>query len=66
MRDTELLEEINANIKKLLGVIATQGLNDEKKILTLQRMGYNSREIHEMTGMDEGNIRKKWKSKTKK
>ena len=35
MRELEILEEINKNIKKLLGVIYTKGMEDDKKIMTL-------------------------------
>lgn len=66
MTERELLEEINGNIKKMLGVIATQSMGDDKKIVTLQRMGFNSTQISEMTGIPEPTVRKKWVSKAKK
>ncbi len=58
--ERELLQEINGNIKKLVGVVATQGMPDEKKIVTLQKMGFNSSQISEMTGIPEPTVRKKW------
>lgn len=66
MTELKLLEEINTNIRKLLGVTATQSLSDEKKILVLQSMGFSSPEISSMTGIPEPTVRKKWKGKTKK
>jgi DNA-directed RNA polymerase specialized sigma24 family protein len=66
MTERELLEEISSDIKKLLGVVATQGMSDEKKIITLQKMKFNSSQISEMTGIPEPTVRKKWISKGKK
>lgn len=66
MTDIELLEEINTNIKKLLGVIATQGMSDEKKIITLQSMDYNSTDIHKMTGIPLSTVKRKWVKNKKK
>ena len=63
--ERELLEEISSDLKKLLGVIATQGMSDEKKIVTLQKMGFNSTKISEMTGIPEPTVRKKWVKKGK-
>ena len=66
MTELETLHEININIRKLLGVMATQGMSDEKKIVTLQNMGFNSREINEITGIPIPTVTAKWiKKKTK-
>lgn len=66
MNELEILNEINSNIKKLLGVFATQGMGDEKKIALLKNMGFNSSEISHMTGIPDGTIRGKWKKKKTK
>jgi len=68
MNEIELLTQLNENIKKLLGVTATQGMDDTKKIRTLQGMGFNSREIHEITGIPIPTVKAKWAkgNKTKK
>lgn len=65
MTDTDILQEINQNIKKLLGIMATQGMSDEKKIKALQSMNFNSREITEITGIPEATVRAKWSRKSK-
>ncbi len=66
MTELELLQEINENIKRLLGAISTQGMNDEKKILTLQNMGFNSKQISEMSGIPWSTVKSKWKSNKNK
>lgn len=65
MNERDLLAEISKDIKKLLGVIATQNMGDEKKIITLQRMDFNSTQISDMTGIPEQTVRKKWIKKGK-
>lgn len=66
MTELTLLQEMNDNIKKLLGIMATQGMSDDKKIKTLQNMGFNSREINEITGIPIPTVKAKWvKKKTK-
>jgi DNA-directed RNA polymerase specialized sigma24 family protein len=62
----EILQEINHNLQKLLGVISTQGMSDEKKIIILQRMKFNSSEISEMTGIPVPTVKSKWVKKNKK
>ncbi len=64
-REIELLEEINKNLQKLIGINATYGFPDEKKIITLQRMGFNSSQISDITGIPEPTVRKKWLKKSK-
>jgi hypothetical protein len=66
MTELSILEEMNQNIKKLLGVFATQGMTDEKKIRTLQNMNFNSREINEMTGIPIPTVKSKWVEKPAK
>lgn len=66
MNELELLQEINDNVKKLVGVISTQGMGDDKKILTLQKMGFNSTQISEMTGIPVPTVKSKWMKKPKK
>lgn len=63
MNEIELLQEINNNIKKLLGVMAVQGMSDDKKIITLQNMDFNSREISEITGIPIPTVKAKWNKK---
>lgn len=63
MTEIELLHEMNRNIKKLLGVTATQGMSDDTKIKTLQNMGFNSREINEITGIPISTVKDKWVKK---
>jgi DNA-directed RNA polymerase specialized sigma24 family protein len=46
--------------------MSVQGFSDEKKIFTLQRMGFNSAQIGEITGIPEPTVRKKWARKSKK
>lgn len=65
-REIEILEEINENIKRIGAVITTQGLPDEKKILTMQKMGFNSTQISEMTGIPIPTVKAKWLKKLKK
>lgn len=64
--EIELLREINENIKRLTAVLTTQGLSDEKKILSMQKMGFNSTQISEMTGIPIPTVKAKWLKKTKK
>jgi hypothetical protein len=66
MNEILLLQEINDNLKKLLAITATQGMSDEKKILTLQKMGLNSTQISEVTGIPIPTIKGKWIKKRKK
>ena len=66
MTEIELLQEINSNLKRLTAVMTTQGFADEKKILTMQRMGFNSTEISEMTGIPVPTVKAKWLKKGKK
>ncbi|HEY5748605.1 MAG TPA: hypothetical protein VIU12_21190 [Chryseolinea sp.] len=66
MNEIELLTLLNENVKKLLGVTAVQGMDDTKKIKTLQGMGFNSREIHEITGIPIPTVKAKWAKKSNK
>ena len=61
--EVEILEEISGSLQKLIGIAVTQGQSDETKILILQRMGFNSSQISEMTGIPEPTVRKKWQKK---
>ena len=65
MNERELLAEISQDIKKLLGIMATQNMADDKKILTLQKMDFNSTQISAITGIPEQTVRNKWKKKGK-
>lgn len=59
LSEKQLLEEINSNVKKLISVIAVQGLDDGKKIKILSNMGYSSFEIEEITGIPAATVRGK-------
>ena len=64
MSELELLNEINENLKKLIALTATQDMPDDKKINTLQAMGFNSVQISRETGIPISTVKAKWK-KTK-
>lgn len=66
MNENKLLEEININIKRLLGAVATQGNGTHEKIITLKSMGFNSVEIKAITGIPEGTTRTLWNKKPKR
>ncbi len=57
--EKELLFEINENLKRLIAVVSTQGLDDETKIKMLTSMKYSSYDISEMTGIPARSIRRK-------
>ncbi len=61
MSELELLQEINDNIKRLSAVITVQSFDDTKKILTLQKLGYNSTQISDITGIPVATVKAKWK-----
>lgn len=66
MNELELLTEINENIKKMLGIVATQAMDDTKKIITLQKMGFNSTQISEITSIPVPTVKAKWLKNIKK
>jgi hypothetical protein len=65
LTELDLLTELNANVKKLLAIVATQGADDARKIIMLQKMGYTSTQISEMSGIPERTVRDKWTKSTK-
>jgi hypothetical protein len=60
MTELEILQEMNSNIKKLLGITVVQGFDESKKIRVLQGLGFNSREISELTGVPISTVKDKW------
>jgi DNA-binding CsgD family transcriptional regulator len=54
-RDDEILGELG-KVKRLLSVIATQGLSQRDRIATLDRVGFGPREIAELLGTTSNTV----------
>lgn len=54
-RDDEIVSELG-KVKRLLSVIATQGLSQRDRIATLDRVGFGPREIAELLGTTSNTV----------
>jgi hypothetical protein len=60
--DRELLQEMNARLEQLVGLIAIQGRDRDAQLEILYKLGFDSSSIGTLVGMQASNVRR-WKSK---